>query len=72
MNVDVRCRGDAAPKDGIRFRGMKSQGCDEAGTRYATQQETAQCIPGKMLLPDAADAMRTRGLSQGTEISVWM
>jgi len=41
MNIDVRWRGDAAPLDGICFGGMKSQGSDEAGSGYATQQETA-------------------------------
>jgi hypothetical protein len=41
MNVDVRWRGDAAPKDSIRFGGMKNQGSGDAGNSYAAQQETA-------------------------------
>ncbi|WP_167767841.1 hypothetical protein [Bradyrhizobium frederickii] len=41
MNVDVRWRGDAAPIDGIRFRGMENEGSSEAGNGYAAQQGTA-------------------------------
>jgi len=44
MNVDVRWRGDAAPKDSIRFGGMKHQSSGEAGNGYAAQQETVHLL----------------------------
>ena len=62
MNVDVRWRGDAAPKDSIRFGGMKHQSSGEAGNGYAAQQETVHLLDPPEGL---ADAMRGRGLSQG-------
>lgn len=63
MNVDVRWRGDAAPKDSIRFGGMENQSSCEAGNGYAAQQETAHLSdPGETL--NLADATRGLGLSQ--------
>jgi hypothetical protein len=52
MNVDVRWRRDAAPKDGIRFGGMDDQSSGDAGNGYAAQQETTHLSdPGETPLP---------------------
>lgn len=60
MNVDVRWRSDAPPKDSIRFGAMENQSSCEGGNCYAAQQETAHLSdPGEVLF---ADAMRGRGV----------
>jgi hypothetical protein len=38
VDVDVRRRGDAAPKDGIRFRGTEKKGRRKAGNGNADQK----------------------------------
>jgi len=59
MNIDVCWRGDAAPKDSVRFGGMEDQRSHEAGSGYIAQQETAHLPdPGETLNPRRCYASR--------------
>jgi len=65
VNVDVRRRGDAAPKDRIRFRGTENQSTRKAGHGRADQQEATHLLCP--LRHKVANATLVAPLSQGAE-----